>query len=165
VSKTYELARIALTFLFTHKPSTVISTAPTFDQVEKQLWKEIHTAHTNAKIPLGGKLTSTQLDIDPNRKWFAYGFATKPDTVTGEATEMQGYHNEWVLIIFDEAAGIQPQIWKAVESLLTNPQCKIIACGNPTSSTGTFADLDNDPTWNHINISVLDTRILKKAGR
>ena len=37
VSKTYNLARIALWFLFTHKPSTVITTAPIFDQVEKLL--------------------------------------------------------------------------------------------------------------------------------
>jgi hypothetical protein len=163
VSKTFELGRLGLGFLLTHKPSTVISTAPTFDQVEKQLWKEIHTAHTNAKVPLGGKLTATQLNIDPNRKWFAYGFATKPDTVTGEATRMQGYHNEWVLLIFDEAAGILPQIWKATESLLANPRCKVIACGNPTSAHGTFADSENDPTWNFIRISVKDTPNYKEG--
>jgi len=157
VSKTFEAARLALWFLFTHKPSTVISTAPTFDQVEKILWKEIHLAHTNAKIPLGGRLTATQLDIDPARKWFAYGFATKPDTVTGEATRFQGYHNEYVLIIFDEAAGILPQIWKASEHLLANPNCKILVIGNPTSAYGSFADCENDPTWHCVNISVKDT--------
>jgi len=163
VSKTFEAARIALGFLFTHKPSTVISTAPTFDQVEKILWKEIHVAHTNAKIPLGGKLTATQLDIDPSRKWFAYGFATKPDTVTGEATRFQGYHNEYVLIIFDEAAGILPQIWKAAEHLLANPNCKILVIGNPTSAYGSFADCEKDPTWHCINISVKDTPNYKEG--
>ncbi|MBU1082492.1 MAG: hypothetical protein KKB59_18545 [Spirochaetes bacterium] len=157
VSKTYTLARIALWFLFTHKPSTVITTAPIFDQVEKLLWKEIHTAHSQAKIPLGGNLTKTQLDIDPEQKWFAYGFSTKADTVTGEATRMQGYHNKYVLIIFDEAAGIPAAIWKATESLLTNPNCKIIAVGNPTSANGSFADCEDDPTWHFIRISVKDT--------
>jgi hypothetical protein len=106
VSKTYEAARLALWWLYTHIPSTVITTAPVYDQVEKLLWKEIHVAYTMAKIPLGGKLTKVQLDVDPEKKWFAYGFSTKPDTVTGEATRIQGYHNKYVLVIFDEAAGI-----------------------------------------------------------
>lgn len=154
---TYNLARIALWFLYTHIPSTVITTAPIFDQVEKLLWKEIHTAHSQAKIPLGGKMTKTQLDVDPDQKWFAYGFSTKADTVTGEATRMQGYHNKHVLIIFDEAAGIPAAIWKASDHLLTDPNCKIITVGNPTSSSGSFAECEDDPTWNFVRISVKDT--------
>ena len=157
VSKTYQSARIALWWLFTHVPSTVITTAPVYDQVEKLLWKEIHVAYSRAKIPLGGKLTKVQLDVDPEAKWFSYGFSTKPDTVTGEATRIQGYHNKHVLIIFDEAAGIQPQIWKAVESLLNSPNCHILVIGNPTSAHGPFAELEEDPTWNFIRISVKDT--------
>lgn len=163
VSKTYEAARIALWWLYTHIPSTVITTAPVFDQVEKLLWKEIHVAHSNAKIPLGGNLTKVQLDVDPAGKWFAYGFSTKPDTVTGEATRMQGYHNKYVLLIFDEAAGIQPQIWKAAESLLNSPNCHVLAIGNPTSAYGTFAELEEDPSWNFIRISVKDTPNFKEG--
>lgn len=163
VSKSFEAARLALWFLFTHKPSTVISTAPTFDQVEKILWKEIHTSYANAKIPLGGKLTTTQLDIDPARKWFAYGIATKADTVTGEATRIQGAHNTYVLVILDEAAGILPQIWKAIEHLLTDPNCYVLAIGNPTSAQGSFADCENDPTWHCITISVTDTPNFKEG--
>lgn len=163
VSKSFEAARLALWFLFTKKPSTVITTAPIFDLVEKVLWKEIHTAYSNAKIPLGGKMTKTQLEIDPKRKWFAYGFSAKPDTVTAEATSVQGKHNENVLVILDEAAAILPQIWKAVESLLVDSRCKCLAIGNPTSSQGTFAELENDPAWNFINISVLDTPNYKEG--
>lgn len=165
VSKTYNLARIALWFLYTHKPSTIITTAPIFDQVEKLLWKEIHTAHSQAKIPLGGKMTKTQLDLDEEQKWFAYGFSTKADTVTGEATRMQGYHNKYVLIIFDEAAGIPAAIWKATESLLTDPNCKIVAVGNPTSASGSFAECEEDPTWNFIRISVKDSPNFKTGER
>jgi hypothetical protein len=157
VSKTYEAARIALWFLYTHIPSTVITTAPVYDQVEKLLWKEIHSAHSHSSVPLGGKLTLTQLDLDPTAKWFAYGFATKADTVTGEATRMQGYHNKFVLIIFDEAAGIMPQIWKATESLLNSKNCRMLAIGNPTSADGTFAALEEDPSWHFVRISVKDT--------
>ncbi len=163
VSKTYELARVALWFLYTHKPSTVITTAPIYDQVEKLLWKEIHTAHSQAKIPLGGNMTKTQLDLAPKQKWFAYGFSTKADTVTGEATRMQGYHNKYVLIIFDEAAGIPSAIWKATDYLLTNPNCKIVVVGNPTSSSGSFAECEDDPSWHFIRISVKDSPNYKEG--
>jgi len=163
VSKTFSLARIALWFLFTHKPSTVITTAPIFDQVEKLLWKEIHTAHSQSKIPLGGNMTKTQLDVDPEQKWFAYGFSTKADTVTGEATRMQGYHNKYVLIIFDEAAGIPAAIWKASDHLLTNPNCKIVVVGNPTSASGSFAECEDDPVWHFMRISVKDTPNFKEG--
>ena len=160
----FTAARLVLWFLYTHKPSTVITTAPIFDLVEKVLWKEIHSAYSNAKIPLGGNMTKTQLDIDPDRKWFAYGFSAKPDTVTNEATSVQGKHNDYVLVVLDEAAGIMSQIWKAVESLLMDKNCKILAIGNPTSSQGSFVDCGNDPTWHCINISVKDTPNFK-AGR
>jgi len=164
VSKTYTLARLALWFLYTHIPSTVITTAPIFDQVEKLLWKEIHTAHNQAKIPLGGKMTKTQLDVDPGEKWFAYGFSTKADTVTGEATRMQGYHNKHALIIFDEAAGIPEAIWKASDHLLTDENCKMVAVGNPTSSSGSFADCEDDEAWHFVRVSVKDTPNFK-TGR
>lgn len=163
-SKTFTLARIALWFLYTHIPSTVITTAPIFDQVEKLLWKEMHTAHSQSKIPLGGNMTKTQLDVDPDQKWFAYGFSTKADTVTGEATRMQGYHNKHVLIIFDEAAGIPPAIWKASDHLLTDPNCKIVVVGNPTSASGSFAECEEDPMWNFVRISVKDNPNFK-AGK
>ena len=108
-------------------------------------------------------MTKTQLDLDPEQKWFAYGFSTKADTVTGEATRMQGYHNKYVLIIFDEAAGIPAAIWKAADHLLTNPNCKIVVVGNPTSSSGAFADCEEDPTWHFIRISVKETPNFKEG--
>lgn len=155
VSKSYTAAAVVLWFLTCFPPATVITTAPSNDQVENILWREIRNHYANAKIPLGGHLTSTKLDY--GEKWFAYGFATKPDTVTQEATRFQGYHNDNVLVVFDEAAGIMPQIYKAAEHLLTSGFCRWLAIGNPTSPFGNFAALQDDPTWNFINISVLDT--------
>ena len=72
VSKTYGAARTALTFLYCHYPSTVITTAPSEEQV-KTLWREIRNAHTYSKIPLGGKLTTMMLDMQPSTgmRWFA----------------------------------------------------------------------------------------------
>lgn len=161
VSKTYTASRLVLWFLLTHYPATVITTAPTHMQVEEVLWREIHDAFGNAKVPIGGELTKTKLDLDP--KWFALGFSTRPDTVTKQATRFQGYHNEHVLVIFDEAAGIMKEIWEAVDSLMATGNCRILAIGNPTTASGEFPKCFRDATYNKITIAVQDTPNFKEG--
>ncbi|GAF96268.1 unnamed protein product, partial [marine sediment metagenome] len=132
----------------------------THKQVEELLWREIRQAHASAKLPLGGKVTRTKLDLqdETGLRWYAIGFSTRPDTVTMEATAFQGYHNEHVMIIFDEAAGIMPQIYKAAEHLMTAGFCRWLAIGNPTAPRGNFAEaLQARNGWHPINISVKDT--------
>lgn len=164
VSKTYGAARIALTFLYCYYPSTVITTAPSLNQV-KNIWREIRAAHVGARVPLGGKLTILSLDMQPATgvKWYATGIATMADTVTGEATRLQGIHNHYVLIILEEAAAVLPEIWRATEHIGA-PFKRVLAIGNPTSKFGDFPAALRDPTWHRINISVKDTPNFK-TGR
>lgn len=163
VSKTYTLARLCLGFLICNCPSTVVTTAPTDTQVKDLLWREIREAHANARIPMPGKITTKQLDLqgETGRRWFATGFSTKPDTVTKEATAFQGYHNDSLLIIFDEAAGILPEIWRASEHIGA-PHKRFVAIGNPTAGVGEFAESLSDPSFHHINIAVTDTPNFKE---
>jgi len=164
VSKTYGLARVALTFSSCYYPSTVITTAPSWNQVKDEMWREIRESHTNARIPLGGKLTATMLDmqVETGVKWFAIGIATKPDTVTMEATRMQGHHNVYMLIIIDEAAGVLPEIWRAIEHIGGDFK-RVVAIGNPVTAGGEFAAALTDPSWHQINISVTDTPNYKQG--
>ena len=162
VSKSFGAARIALWFLLSHYPSTVITTAPTHNQVEEILWREIRDSFSRRKIPVDVEPTRTRLDLE--EKWFALGFSTRPDTVTSEATRFQGFHNKYILVIFDEAAGIDPRIWKAAQHLLTSGHCRWLVIGNPTSDVGDFADcFKEDSEWNKITISVLDTPNFKEG--
>jgi len=156
VSKTYSSGRIVVPWFKTcFRPSTVITTAPSDLQVRGQLWREVHAGVVSAKVDLGGKLTSLQWDLKPpvdvldtfesdeRAQWeknFAIGFSTSPDTTAEHATKMQGWHNEWVLVIIDEACGMAPQIWRtAVEGLINDEQCKMVAIGNPTDPECEFA--------------------------
>ena len=161
LSKSFSVARLALWFLYTRYPATVITTAPSNVQVEEILWREIRNAHQNARVKLDGKLLNTKLELAPD--WFAYGFSTRADNVTNEATRFQGFHNENVLIIFDEAAGVHNAIWDAKERLLTTPRQKFIAIGNPTVATGRFIDCFKSAKFNKITISVKDTPNFKQA--
>lgn len=162
LSKSYTLGRLANWFLFTHYPSTVITTAPSNIQVEDILWREIRDSHAKAKIPLGGKVTKTKLEI--GEKWFATGFATKADTITQHVTRLQGFHNEYVLIILDEAAGIDPLIWEAIDRLMSSEGVvKLIAVGNPTIARGNFVDCFKDSKFRKITISAYDTPNYKQG--
>ena len=92
VSKSYTVARIVLWFLLTRYPKcTVVTTADSAQHVEGVLWRNIRASYDAAKCNIGGKMTLTQLDLRPD--WFAIGFATKPDTVTQQATRVHGWHN------------------------------------------------------------------------
>jgi len=166
LSKSYTVARIALWFLYTHYPATVVTTAPSNIQVEEILWREINSAFSNAKIPLGGEPTKTALDLQAwcrkqgiknIEKWNAIGFATKPDQAEQHATRFQGFHNHNVLIVADEAAGIHRKIWEAFDKLLTTESQKMLVIGNPTMSKGDFVDCFKDSRYNKITVSVYDS--------
>ena len=174
VSKTYGAGRLAVWFKTVFQPSTVITTAPSDNQVRGQLWREIHAAFSGAKVALGGNMTTLRWDLMPEpdilaslppecrgdwEKNFAIGFSTSPDTVSEHATKMQGWHNEWVFIIIDEACGIAPQIWRTImDGLVTNDRVKVLAIGNPTDPNSAFAKAcEPGSGWNVVNISSLDT--------
>lgn len=155
LSKDYGCARLALAYLYAHGPKcTVIVTGPGNNQVENIFFREVRDAYNNAVVPLCGNLTTTKLEIDD--KWFLLGFTTEPDA-TGEATRFQGFHNENVLVIFTEAAGVPHQIWTATEHLIISPKHRWLVYGNATSATGDFADCIKDGTWNCITLSVLES--------
>ncbi len=156
VSKTYTMGRIIVPWFKTcFLPSTVVTTAPSDNQVRNQLWREIHAAWSSAKVPLGGTMTALLWDMKPSKEvldalpaearanWeknFAIGFSTSPDSAAEHATKMQGWHNEWVLVPIDEGCGMAPQIWRtAIEGLINDDQCKVVAIGNPTDPECEFA--------------------------
>src|SRR5690349_12512359 len=74
IGKTYIAARLALWFLFSHPRSKVLTTAPTWHQVENLLWREIRKAYNGSLYPLGGNLLRTELNVDED--WFALGLST-----------------------------------------------------------------------------------------
>ena len=196
VSKTYTSGRIVPWFKTCFQPSTVITTAPSDNQVRNQLWREIHAAYAGSKIPLGGKMTTLQWDVKPHddtlnmltpserEKWeknFAIGFSTSPDSATEHATKMQGWHNEWLLVLLDEACGIMSQIWRTImEGLIIDEQCKMLAIGNPTDPECEFAracfssnnelqeghdTFTSDDGFNVITIAAYDTPNYKQNKR
>jgi len=150
--KTYTSAIAALSWLMSYPYSLVPTTAPTFRQVRRNIWKEIRRAYIHSKVPLGGNLLQTELNIDDG--WGAFGISTDdPDA-------FQGLHEEHLLLIVDEAPGIKPVMWDAFDAILTSEHCHLLLIGNPTESAGRFYEYWNDseiPSDAKIAISAFDT--------
>jgi phage terminase large subunit len=144
--KTYLAARLALQRLFAFGPkSKVITTAPTWTQVEKLLWKELRSAYKSRLYPLGGTLNLTELTIDDD--WFALGISTN------DTHRFQGFHAPFVTIILDEATGVDPLIWEAAEGLAIGPNDKFLAIGNPTDPSSDFKRVCDSPLWNVVRLN------------
>lgn len=157
--KTWSISRIALWFLFSFANSLVINTAPTHRQVENQFWRNLRYAHNKAKIKLGGKLLKTALSIDED--WFAIGFTTGDGEGAMEA--FAGWHAKNMLVIVDEASGVHPRVFEAIEGAMAGgATVRLILIGNPTRNNGDFAEAFKDPIYNKIHISAFDVPNVQK---
>lgn len=160
VGKTATAARIVLLFLLSHPGARVITTAPTWTQVELLLWKEIRSAWRRvygARIDLGGVQTSIEVQcqttkLELREDWFAIGLST--DT----PERFQGHHAKDLLLVVDEASGVDEEIFSAAQGFLTAEGAKVLLIGNPTRLSGTFYQACQPGSrWEKIHVSALDT--------
>ena len=156
--KSFMASRIALWFLYNHAPSVVITTAPTDRQVRGILWKEITSAHSRARFPLGGDVITKQIKIASD--WFAWGF-TAPDY---DPDRFQGFHSENMLVVVDEAAGVSPKIYEGIASILAGEHSRLLNIGNPTDETGDFGKSFKRSSTGRFTISAFDTPNLAEFG-
>jgi len=158
-SKSHTAARIAIAFLYNFMPSTVITTAPTYRQVESILWREIGAAWGQARFNMGGELKQTRIDLA--KDWFAIGISTD------EPERFQGLHNTYVLVIGDEASGLTPAVYAAMENPLAAGEFRsLLLIGNPTQPSGNFKDafINESGLYTTFQISCFDTPNFTEFG-
>ena len=150
VGKTATAATAVLDFM-TEGPCRVITTAPTWSQVEQLLWREIAVRHS--KIPGGkdafGKLFKSSLEVRSD--WFAMGLSTdKPE-------RFQGHHAPRMMLVVDEASGVDEAIYEAAEGFLTADEARVLLIGNPTRPAGTFYKaFQKESGWYTVHMSAFD---------
>jgi phage terminase large subunit len=151
--KTFIAAAAVLWWITRHREAVAVTTAPTWTQVERVLWGEIHGMIPRSKIAYP-KPAATKLQLDPSR--YAIGLSTN------EGVRFQGFHGN-VLVVLDEAPGVLPEIYEAVEGIRAGGDVRVLALGNPIISSGPFYDAfaENREGWNLITISAFDTPNLR----
>lgn len=160
IGKTFTAAMCILWFLYTHRKAIVLSTAPTWRQVEKLIWKEIRSAYREAVVPLGGSLLPKTPELHLiHDEWYAAGLSTN------EPDRFQGFHEEHILVIVDEAAGVNLEIYEAIEGILTSSGARLLLIGNPTAIGTPFYDaFTKNIGYKTFHVSAFDTPNFKAFG-
>lgn len=147
--KSHVAAAAALWWVTRYSDGIVITTAPTWTQVERVLWGEIHKALGRSLVSYPpAQQTSFKLSADN----YAIGLSTN------EGVRFQGFHGR-VLVILDEAPGVRPDIWEAIEGIRAGGDVRVLALGNPTVASGPFYDAftSQRDNWATHTIGAFDT--------
>lgn len=136
VGKTAFEANSILWFLSCFPFARVVATAPTMQQLNDVLWAEVEK--WRSRSPLLKELlnwTKTYVYVcGYEKRWFAVAkTASKPEN-------MQGFHEDNMLIVVDEASGVEDEIMEAILATLSGANNKLLMCANPTRTSGTFYD-------------------------
>ena len=136
VGKTGLEAAVFLWFIICFPYPRIVATAPTKQQLHDVLWSEISKWMSKSELlSMLLKWTKTYVYMVGNEKrWFGVArTATKPEN-------MQGFHEDNMLFIVDEASGVADPIMEAILGTLSGANNKLLLCGNPTRTSGTFYD-------------------------
>ncbi len=155
VGKSWLSACAVLWFLYTRAPVTVLTTAPTHRQVREVLWREIRRLYRRLPAGLGGvplprgELRETALRLADDR--FALGLTTD------EPDRFQGFHAPHLLVVVDEASGVDESIYHAIDGVLTGGEARLLLVGNPLHAAGQFYESHRREGWRAFAISALDS--------
>jgi hypothetical protein len=157
--KSYIAANLAAWWIDQHPvgEAFVVTTAPSSNQVEGIMWRELSETHEQAGLPgriLWGQVPAWKI----GDRMVAFG--RKPAEAKDKNKAMQafqGIHARYVLIILDEATGIPKWLFDAATTLATNENSRILAIGNPDDPTSEFEKKCRPGgKWNVIHIGYKD---------
>jgi hypothetical protein len=156
--KSFIAARIGCWWINVHElgDAFLVTTAPSWPQVQAILWREIRRAWRKGRLP--GRITlECQWYMGEGRsdeELIAMG--RKPADYNEQA--FQGLHARYILIVIDEACGVPETLWTAVMTLMTNENARVLAIGNPDDPGSHFAQVCKPGSgWNVISINAFDT--------
>lgn len=131
VGKTAGAAALLCHFFDCFAPSIVYCFAPTSEQINDLLFKEIRTLRQGRSLP-GEVMLEPRIKYRSNH--FVKGKATNDAKGTG-TEKAQGQHGKYLMFILDEAEGIPGFIWDAVESMASGGIVIVLVLRNPRTTT------------------------------
>lgn len=150
--KTYAVARIVVWFLSMFEDSLVVTTAPSKEQLQIGVWAEISRIYPKLKKHFPNANLYTQrllmddktalkrsskldqeLDEDFFDGWVASGYVVNPKKGETSTMKARGLHRKYMLIILEEASGMDWATVNAFINTCTGQYNYIFAVGNPNS--------------------------------
>lgn len=132
-------------FMMTRPECRVVATAPTQHQLKDVLWPEIAKWHgkMHERFAEMWEISDTHVRHKKHPKtWFSTA------RTSNKRENLQGFHNEHLCILADEASGIPPSVFEVLEGTLSEAgelgkEAKLLMVGNPTQVTGEFYNAFN----------------------
>ena len=158
IGKSCLVSLLILWFLFVHPNCRIGCTAPSQAGLYDVLWSEIKK--WIQKMPEGlsdmfiWESTHIRMKEDPN-EWFA-----RAKTASKENTEaLAGIHADWVMLLADEASGVEEPIFETMEGSLTSGNILVFLISNGTRSLGYFYDTHHksNDMWQTYSFSSLES--------
>ncbi|MCX5070811.1 hypothetical protein OOJ91_33745 [Micromonospora lupini] len=156
--KTKSASLAAAYWACVYPPGTavVVTIAPRWRQVLRQVWPEIRRGVTRAGLP--GRVDQAQWTLADSQGLehvVAYGIAAAPNSEDA----VQGIHSPNLLLVVDEGGGIAPKIGRNMAGLMTGSNSRMLVIGNPpTDDEGSwFEKLCLADRVNQIRLSAYST--------
>jgi hypothetical protein len=143
VGKTHLTAGAINHFFDSFDPGIVLTTSPKYDQVKDVIWKEIRLQRRGRDDVFPGP-KAPRMETAPDH--YATGFTA----ARGAGAQRQ--HELKVLGVIDEAVGVAPEIWLALDSMCTH----MLAICNPTDPGSEFYRREQMGGWHVVTISALE---------
>lgn len=167
VGKTTAAVAIALWFACTRARALVVVTATNYEQVKTVFWRELGRVLRDApgREDILRQVVGSRVNLDPGTGMrfvdgrVILGIAT--DTTEG----MAGFSSPELLFVVDEASGVAPGIFEAIEGNRAGG-ARIVMFGNPTQASGVFFDAFHEKRdfWKTIHVSSEDTPNVTGVG-
>ena len=161
IGKTALISWIILWFISTRPHPQIVVTANTKNQLLKKTWRELAKWQKHA---INGHWFDWSQTAFTLKKAQDTWFASAVPWSENNSEAFAGTHEEYVLVIYDEASAIADVIWEGTEGAMTTPGAIWIAFGNPTKNTGRFRECFRKFKKRWITKQV-DSRSAKKASK
>lgn len=165
IGKSQIIAQIIIWFLFCHRLSQCACTAPTKYQIKDVLRGRVQLQLSKMPKHLAElfEYTSDYLRVKDNPE-NRYAVAKTSSKENPEA--LAGMHAPHILIVADEASGVEEAIFKSLEGSLTEADnALVILISNPTRNMGYFYDSHhkNKESWQTLQLSSVDSPIVEEG--
>jgi hypothetical protein len=156
-----------LWFMSTRIFAKVVCTAPTARQLNDILWSEIAKWLRGSAIEDEFVMQNDKIfKKEAPKEWWAR--AVSPSVradPSDQAETLAGFHGDHLLIVVDEASGVEDPVFIPIEGALTQEDNRVLLIGNPTKNKGYFHDTqfhsEISKQWFKLHWDSRDSEIVK----
>jgi hypothetical protein len=142
--------------MLTRFPFKIPITANSQDQLRDVVWPELRKWRDKLPDPL-----RVEIDVTAERlflKSAPEAFAVARTASKDNPEALQGFHEDNLLFVIEEASGIEDIVFEVAQGALSTPGAKVVMCANPTRTSGYFYDTHHAlrPRWKTMRVNSED---------